>query len=344
MAKGGCFLFLGPEFGEKLDAINEIRGALQKKYGAPPEETSFYAGETPLTDMVSVLRNGSLFSDTRLLFIKNAELIKKKEEVELLSACMESPPEDTTLILISEASGLDKGLEKVVPREAKRIFWELFENRKTAWVGSFFRQQGYRINEDGIEAILEMVENNTESLRRECSRLMLFLGKDKVLGAEDVEKWLSHTREESAFTLFSRIAAGDLPRSIETLRALLAARETPQAILAGLTWCYRKLRDYINLVEAGVHDDFEFKKIGLASSLARKDYAAAAKRYSAGATAAGLALIAEFDVRIRASGSAPEAILMDVLLYKLILSPEGPTTRSTAGPTAGSPFRDTLYQ
>jgi DNA polymerase-3 subunit delta len=324
MAKGSCLLFLGPEFGEKQDAINGIREGLRKKYGTSPEETSFYAGETPVTDMVSILRNGSLFSDVRLIFIKNAELIKKKEDTELLAAYMESPLEDTTLILISDTAGLDKGLEKTVPREAKRIFWELFENRKTEWVVSFFRRQDYRIDEAGIEAILEMVENNTDSLRRECSRLMLFVGKDKVLGAKDVEKWLSHTREESAFTLFSRIAGGDLSRSIETLRTLLAAKETPQAILAGLTWCYRKLRDYISLVESGIHDEFEFKKIGLASSFARRDYAAAAKRYSASAAAAGLALIAEFDILIRSAGSAPEAVLMDLLVYKLILSPERP--------------------
>jgi DNA polymerase-3 subunit delta len=324
MAKGCCFLFLGPEFGEKQDAVNEIRRGIEKKYGASPEETSFYAGETPVTDMVSVLRNGSLFSDTRLCFIKNAETIKKKEDVELLAAYMESPSADTTLILISETTNLDKGLEKTVPREAKRIFWELFDNRKTAWISAFFQRQGCRINEAGIEAILEMVENNTDSLRRECSRLLLFLGKDTVLGAEDVEKWLSHTREESAFTLFSRIAGGDLSRSIEILRALLAAKETPQAILAGLTWCYRKLRDYIRLLDSGQNDELEFKKIGLASSMARKDYAAAAKRYSAAAAAAGLALIADFDVLIRSAGSAPEAILMDLLVCKLILNPERP--------------------
>ncbi|MDR2028648.1 MAG: DNA polymerase III subunit delta [Treponema sp.] len=324
MAKGRCLLFLGPEYGEKQDAINELRESIRKKHGTDPEETSFYAGETPVTDMVSILRNGSLFSDTRLFFIKNAELIKKKEDVELLAACMGSPPEGTTLILISETTGIYKGLEETVPREAKRIFWELFENRKTEWISSFFRRQGYRIYEEGIEAILEMVENNTDSLRRECSRLMLFVGKDRALGAEDVEKWLSHTREESAFTLFSRIAGGDLPRSIETLHTLLAAKETPQAILAGLTWCYRKLQNYIGLVESGIHDEFEFKKIGLASSLARKDYAAAARRYSEAAAAAGLALIAEFDILIRSAGSAPEAILMDLLLYKLILGPEHP--------------------
>ncbi|GHV73905.1 DNA polymerase III subunit delta [Spirochaetia bacterium] len=317
MSKGSCLLFLGPEFGEKQDAIAEIRRGIQKQSGTPPEETSFYAGETAVSEMVSVLRNGSLFADTRLIFIKNAELLKKKDEVELLASYMAAPQDDTTLIFISDNTGLDKALEKPAGK-GKRIFWELFENKKTEWVATYFRREGFRIDDAGIEAILELVENNTDSLRRECSRLMLFLGKNSVVGETEVEKWLSHTREESAFTLFSRIAEGDLNRSVEILHTLLAAKETGVAILGVLAWCFRKLRDYLALTANGMPDDFEFKKIGLASSKARKDYAAAGRRYGIAGADRRLALTAEFDLRIRSSGSAFEGILMDQYLCTIM--------------------------
>jgi DNA polymerase-3 subunit delta len=355
MAKGRCYLYLGPEIGEKQDALDELRKSLGGAKRPPPgasaskgastsagssystgpsyptgyglEENSFYAGETPVTDLVSILRNGSLFADTRLFLIKSAEALKKKDEVELLASYMEAPQEDTTLVLISEAIGLDKRLEKAAPAANKRIFWELFENRKTEWVAAFFRREGYRIGEEGIAAILELVENNTDALRRECSRLMLFLGKDKPVEAAEVEKWLSHTREESAFTLFSRIAGGDLPKSIETLHTLLASKEEPQAILAGLTWCFRKLRDYLNLTAAGSPSDFDFKRIGLSSSKARKDYAAAAQHYRASEPC--LALIGEIDLLIRSQSlsAAPAAVLMDLMVCKLITGAEKPRER-----------------
>jgi DNA polymerase-3 subunit delta len=335
MAKGGCYLYLGPEIGEKQDAIEALRRKITgPKGGLVLEETSFYAGETPVTDMVSVLRNGSLFSDARLIFIKNAQVLKapqKKEEVELLASYLESPQEDTTVILISEETSLDKRLEKAAGTDAKKIFWELFENRKTEWVAAFFKREGYRVTDEGIEAILDLVENNTDALRRECSRLMLFLGKDTPAGPEEVEKWLSHTREESAFTLFSRIAAGDLTRSIEILHTLLAAKEYPQSIIAGLTWCFRKFRDYLALTESGIPDDFEFKKIGLGSAKVRKDYAAAARRADGDPDRRltpdrCLALAAEFDLLLRSMGAAPEGILMDLLVYKLIAALGGVAT------------------
>jgi DNA polymerase-3 subunit delta len=320
MAKGRCYLFLGPEIGEKQEAIEELRRNLGAG-GEGPEESSFYAGETPLPEIVSALRNGSLFSDKRLFLIKNAEVCKKKEDLESLLAYLESPREDTTLILTSDAGSVDKQLERAVEGANKRIFWELFEDRKIAWVDSFFRRQGYTIREDGIETILELVENNTDALRRECTRLMPFLGKDRPITGEEVEKWLSHTREESSFTLFSRIAAGDLSKSLEILHALLDARESPQAIFAGLAWCFRKLRDYLNLVNSGSYiDEFEFKKIGLSSSRARKDYSTAARRYPSADPS--LALLAEFDILLRSGGSALETILLDLFIYRLITGPE----------------------
>jgi DNA polymerase-3 subunit delta len=305
------YIFLGPELGRKQDAIDAVRKSLAPGRGVI-DETVFYAGETPVPQMAALVQNGSLFAETRLFLIKNAELVKKKDEVELLAACMKQP-EGTALILVSESNGIAKGLEDAVPKENRKVFYELFENEKTEWVESFFRRGGFSIDAEGVEVILELVENNTDALRRECSRLMLFLEpeKEKTIGAALVEEWLSHSREESAFTLFSGIAAGDFSRGLESLHTLLGAKESPQGILAGLAWCFRKLRDYLALAERGGLNNFELKKIGLAAPRARDDYAAAARRYGMAGADACLALTAEYDILLRSSGSALESILMD---------------------------------
>jgi DNA polymerase-3 subunit delta len=312
-----AFIFLGPELGKKQDALNDIRKQFAVP-GAAVEETVFYAGETPVSQIASTVQNHSLFADSRLFIVKNAEQIKKKDEVALIASCLTGLEAGTALVLISDEFRLAAGLDDAVPKENRRIFYEMFENEKSEWVRSFFRREGFTVSPEGIDTILEMVENNTEALRRECARLMLFLSKEQTVGAADIEKWLSHSREESAFTLFSRIAAGDFFRSIETLRALLAAKETGQGILAGLAWCFRKLRDYLALVEGGgANNNFELKKIGLSAPKARDDYTAAARRYTAAAVDSCLALTAEYDIMLRSSGAALESILMDAYMLKL---------------------------
>jgi DNA polymerase-3 subunit delta len=313
--KHGAFIFLGPEIGKKQDAIKEIEKKLS--VNGTPENWVFYAGESSAVEIANTVQNHSLFSQNRMFIIKNADQIKKKDDVSLIASCMKELESGTVMVLVSDEYKLAAGLDSSAPSENCKIFYELFESQKSEWVKSFFRSEGRSIDPDGIDTILEMVENNTEALRRECSRLMLFLPADKPATAQNIEQWLSHSREESAFTLFSRIAAGDISRSIESLHTLLAAKESPQSILAGLVWCFKKLRDYLSLLEKGNPDNFELKKIGLSSPKARDDYAAASRRYNIYAADACLALCAEYDILTRASGTVFEQILMDRFVVKL---------------------------
>jgi len=324
-SRGNCFLYLGPELGEKLDALKSLRAGLSQNAGllqnagmeSDMEETSFYAGETPLSEIASFLQNASLFSERRLIIIKNTELIKKKDETELLASCIHSLEANTTLVLISDETKIEKHIEDAVPKGNKTIFWELFENKKKDWLFAFFRSRGCRIDESAVQAVLEMVENNTDALNRECSRLILFLGKDSIITAADVEQCLTHTREESVFTLFAAIARGNLTSSLEILRSLSASRQSFQAIIAGLAWCFRKLRDYLvlyNEMGPGMNE-FELKKIGIGSSRVRADYAEAVKRWPRSEGA--LALINSYDYLLRSSGTAWEEILLDRLVFHL---------------------------
>jgi len=308
------YIFLGPELGKKQDAVDSIK----KKFSGA-EISVFYAGETSVSEIADSIQNHSLFAEARIIIVKNAELIKKKDEIELLVSCVNNLESGTSLIFISDELRLAAGLDDCVPGSNRRVFYEMFEKEKNEWLMSFFRREGFSIDKDCAAAILELVENNTEALRRECSRLILFLPKDKPVNAQDIEKWLSHNREESAFTLFSRIACGDLSKALESLSVMLAAKEKAQGILAGLAWCFRKLNDYLTLLESGnANNNFELKKIGLSSPKVRDDYAAASRRYNVESTEACLALTAQYDALLRSPVAVMENILMDRYILALV--------------------------
>jgi len=308
------YIFLGPELGKKQDAVDLI------KKNFPAAETSvFYAGETAVSAIADSIQNHSLFAESRIIIIKNAELIKKKDETELLASCVKNLESDTVLIFLSDEIRLAAGLDDCVQSANRRIFYEMFEREKNEWVMSFFRREGCLIDKDCVAAILELVENNTEALRRECSRLIMFLPKNQPVKAEDIEKWLSHNREESAFTLFTRIARGDLTKALESLSVMLGAKEKAQGILAGLAWCFRKLGDYLSLLDSGnANNSFELKKIGLSSPKVKDDYAAASRRYNAEAVEACLALTTEYDMLLRSPVNVMEDILMDRYILAII--------------------------
>ena len=315
-----AFIYLGPELGKKQDAVDAV-----KKNFPDAEEHVFYAGETAASLIADTLQNHSLFAESRIVIIKNAEAIKKKDDIELLASCIKNIEQNTALILLSDENRLASGLEDAVPKANKQVFYELFEREKTEWLRQFFRREGFNIDNNCIDTILEMVENNTAAMKRECSRLIGFLQgslpKDRQVLPQDIEKWLSHNREESPFTLFSRIAAGDVSKALESLAVMSAAKESAQGILAGLAWQFRKLLSYLALVEKGETNNYvELKKLGLSAPKVKEDFAAAARRYNADAVDACLALTAEYDILLRSTAAAFENILMDRYILAIINS------------------------
>ncbi|MCL2806120.1 MAG: DNA polymerase III subunit delta [Treponema sp.] len=311
----GVYIFIGPELGRRQEAANAVKERYKK--GTTAEEFTFYADDTSVGTIVDTLQNQGLFADARIVTVKNAEAIKKKDDVDYLVSFSKKIKENTALILLSDEIRLAAGFDNA--KANKQVFYEMFESDKIKWLQDFFRRSGFNINKDCIDIILEMVENNTDALKRECTRLIYFFPKDQPINAQDIEKWLSHNREESAFTLFSRIAAGDLGKSLEALNVMLAAKTSAQKILSGLAWCFRKLGDYLSLLEAGnANNSFELKKIGLSSPKTKNDYAAAARRYNIESAEACLALTARYEILLRSPAAVMENIIMDKYILALI--------------------------
>ncbi|MBQ0039257.1 MAG: DNA polymerase III subunit delta, partial [Treponema sp.] len=232
MASKEFYIFTGPEAGEKNDAIANIREQAKKKNGNIAEYR-YYASDIRVADLVAQLQNASLFEPALFITVRSAESIKGKGDVELLVNWAKSTSESAnTLILISEENGIDKKLENACASDHKKVFWEMFENRKAQWVESFFRKNGFSVTSDAVEQILEMIENNTDALKSECSRFFYCFEKGHTVTCDDVDKILSHNREENAFTLFDAMAdtgkstAQRFETSVEILEKIKAASKS----------------------------------------------------------------------------------------------------------------------
>ena len=323
------YLFTGPEAGERSDAVNELFRMYEKKLGTV-ELHRFYASETSVADVISLLMNGSLFASFRFVVLNNAEAVKKKEDIELISEWLASNDGNSALVLLSDEISIEKKLENLVPKENKKIFWELFQDKKESWVRSLFQRNGFRITDDAIEAVLELCENDTASLKRECERFFVCFEKDHVISAADVENLLSHNREENAFTLFDAMTeqcppAERLENSLDILQKIRLSKESDAIkIIAGLTYSYRKLLTWISLAENGVYDNFQLKIKGFGSKKMQDEYRRAARLWNKDDTAQILALLAKTDISLRSGGAAFEDTLLQMLIYSIVIKKGAP--------------------
>lgn len=321
------FLFTGPETGEKDDAIGALKAAALKRNGTL-ELHKYYAADTRAEDVVSLLRNASLFSPALFVILRGAELLRAKSDIDLLVSWIRaSSGSPNTLVLTSEETSVDKRLESAIPDGQKRIFWEMFESRKPQWVESFFRKNGYSITTGAVDAILEMVENNTESLRNECSRFFYCFEKGAVISEDDVENLLSHNKEESAFTLFDAMAdsskspAQRLEASLDILQKIRSTKDSNSvALIAGLSYCFRQLGLWHSLHAASQSVSEEtLRAKGFYSKRNREKYGRAARVWRAGDAHSALSLLSHTDMSIRKTGAAFEETLLVMLIYSIVM-------------------------
>jgi DNA polymerase III subunit delta len=322
-------LLLGPEEGEKSAYIEKIRQAIAAGQGGEPEVTRFYAGETPVADVVRCLRNQTLFAAHRLVILANAEEVKRAEEVTQLVEYCASPASDATLLLVSSSfSGdIDRKIAGdprkkgggAVPAESQKVFWEMFDNQKQSWVTSFFRQRKIAIETAAVDYILEMVENNTRDMRVECERLAQFFGPDASIGLENVEQYIYHSKEENVFTLFDRVCERELPAAEETLDKILLSREAEATqIASGLLSQFRKLAAYKRMLAENYESAEAFPKLRIFSKKSQKTYAEGARRYGAPDIEAVIQLLVCFDERFRSVKTDLHELLLRLMVYYIV--------------------------
>ncbi len=315
-------LFLGPEDGEKAAAVEKVAAALGAHIGEPPEVHRVYAFETRMADAVALLRNKSLFARHRLVIVGSAEAIKRKEDVEALLEYITSPAPDATLLLVSsELKGeIDKRIVAALPGDRTRIFWEMFDSQKKGWIVNFFRQRGITAEPAAVESLLEMVENNTRDLRVECERLALFLGPGATVDLSNVEQYISHSKEESVFTLFDSICLRDFPLAVEILARILLSRDAEATQLAsGLLWQFRRLFAFKRLTAENYGVAEACARLNIRSKKSQRTYQEGNSRFSATELESVLLALAEFDARFRSVKADLHPLLLQLMVYYIVV-------------------------
>ncbi len=311
------YLLVGPEEGEKRQFIEDTLDAYKKAAGEDPELHRFYAGQTKAEELIALIKNGSLFSSYKFVIFSGIESCTKGEGKSLVDYA-KKPDESASLFLLSEEYRPIPQLDKAVTKDRKKIFFELFENRKREWLLRYFDKAGVGIDEEAIEVLLELVENNTLEMKIAADRLILFFGQKGRIGAEEVEEFIYHSKEENVFTLFGRLVHRDLSGSLEVLRKiLLSGGSSGVQILGGLIWQFRRLLDLTLLLERNYSADEAFTVVAVRGKRNQQNYLEGSRNYRSGELERAVTLLADFDGMLRQYPSDVGPLLLDMCLYRI---------------------------
>ena len=312
------YLLLGPEIGEKKDFIKNIKKKLEKKYSSPPEEYSFYPFDTDTNEIISILQNVSLFSSSKLAVINNFTEIKKKD-LTLLIDYLKNPAEDSYLILADDGIRTESRIDKLIPPSNKKIFWEMFESRKKGWIINYFRKENVKIENSAVDYLSDILENSTDILAQECSKLICFFSPEEIITEEKIESFFYERKEENMFSLFERLTLCDLQKSIETAKNIfLSGVSSPVQILSGLLWQLRNLYELKSAEERRTPFPEACQNLKIRGKKNQKTYQDGMKNYSRKEIEALISMTAEYDSFFRNVRQEIQHIMFPVYIYYFI--------------------------
>ncbi len=336
--KGNIALLLGPEEGEKQEWIDREKAALKEQY-PDLEIVIAFAFESDGTEVAEALGGASLFSSHTLVIVKYFEEAKKGSPlVKAISDFAKNPNEDSHLFIVSSGTtySIPADILKAVPKENQITFWELFENKKKDWIRNFFRKEGFQINENATELLLELIENNTAEMRSYCSQLALFFqlkADKKTITEEDISTYLAHTKEEDGYTLFGYIAEGNLDSALAALKRIFTSDSRASiGIIAALQRQFRLLESFL-LIRKTAGEDAAFEQAtalpsgavayevkGIKSRRDKTTIRKGGENYTIEDVDRIIAYLDREDINIRKASADQQQLTLEMLIYTIVVN------------------------
>ena len=279
------YFYPGPEVGKKRERIAALADAVTRADGEAPEKHRFYPYDTNAGDIVSILRNGSLFSSRRIVHVSDVHVLKAAD-IAVFKEYIASPSNEAVLVFTTDegpgSRDYPRALADALPKAAVEVFWEMFERDKRGWVMRFFREKGLRADNSAVDLLLDVTEGTTDALREACDLLAFSANPESILTENDVDAALEHGREETVYSLFDRFCRRDLGGVLEAYRKM--AHSDPglvDRILSLLADPMLRLRDFKVLVSRGLGADQAARELKLrGGKRALRAYSDGARRFS----------------------------------------------------------------
>ncbi|MDR1811004.1 MAG: DNA polymerase III subunit delta, partial [Prevotella sp.] len=201
------YLFMGDE----PYYIDELTNLLIETV-IPDAEKDFnqhilYGLETDVASVITLARSFPMMSDYQLLVVKEAQNLKKIEELEVY---FKNPQKTTVLVLNYKGGSLDKRkkLYAAIDRcgvvlEAKKIY----ENKIPSFVQSYFKQRKFGIDDKATQMLADFLGNDLSKLVNEMDKLLLSLpANEKRITAELIERNIGISKDYNNFELLKAVA------------------------------------------------------------------------------------------------------------------------------------------
>ena len=296
------------------------------------DQTIIYGKDLASGDVSSVIgaaRGFAMMGGYKVIIVKEAQNIKKWDA---LAMYMENPQPSTILVFCYKYGSPDKRLNLFKNWEKKGgVLMEseqLRDYQIEKWIRDYVAERNLELKANGDEVQIDekVTKILADSIGTDLTQIVGALQKlidgrpegVKVIDAALVERNIGISKDFNVFELQDALIKGDVVKANRITQYFASSKDHPMVKELGILYgFFANLMVYHYLPDKT--DRAAASALGV-SPFFVKDYATAAKRYSAGKTFAIIGYFREIDARMKGinNPSAKDADLWKELIYKIL--------------------------
>lgn len=254
----------------------------------------------------------------QLIVVKEAQDCAKK--IEALFRYLEKPIASTILVLVFKNT---KTLDKKMPTKSATVFKSevLKEKDMPKWIQAEFKNEGYTIQPDAIQTIIEYSGTNLERIHNEIQKLIISQQPDTPITVKDIQKSFGVMKDYAIYDFTTALGEKNTKTIFKILDYYVKNEKNwPFELLVGILFPFFKTLYQIKLSQrVDMSNDYLAKEIGISANAIwqldkQKKYA---KNYTLSQIETALITLSEYDMRrkgIQGSTMSFREILFEMIL------------------------------
>jgi DNA polymerase III subunit delta len=262
--------------------------------------------EIPSTRLMDEALTPSLFTQSRVLIVMNAEKLTKGR-VEDLVALQGLAVASLKVILVTTA-------RKSIESWAKTFAFVEIDPMKPADVARWLSER-YKLSPQVSRYLVDNVGTDLFQLHNEIEKLRTYVGGERPFAERDVDMLILRTEQFGRFEIDDALLARDYKKAVRVVGAMLEEGEEPLRLLGAVVRVWRQL-----FIGKALVDKRSASDAAAAAGVPHwkaGDFAAACRKFEWKRLASGFRLLLSADRAFKSSTPDPEGYF-DVMLWKLI--------------------------
>jgi DNA polymerase-3 subunit delta len=287
--------------------------------------SKFDLAETPLAAVLEDAGTPPFLANRKIVIARNAIFLtgakdsgKVEHKTELLQQYIQSPYEDSVLVLTVDADKLDerKKLVKLLKEQQATVEFAVpNETEMVRWVERKAAELKFRFLPGAVDRLILNTGAKLQSLSVELEKLSLFAGPGGEVSLEQVESLVARNAEQNVFLLVEEAVNRRLDRAYAILQDLIKQKEEPIKILFLLARQFRIILQVKELSRQG-HSPAQIAPLAGIHPYAAKLALEHARKYELKQLCDVIGQLAELDFQMK-TGAIDKLFALEMFLLKM---------------------------